>query len=261
VSDEETLEAEKLLASTEGLFVEPSSATAVAALRKLRERGTLDRKSRVCCLLTGTGFKDMGAVKSLVSLPNVISALEFRRRSRLSSMDAEDRDLLSRRDGGPPRPALHSGQLLRKLVEDGSADPPTFLCGFTALTEGRFEEAVNLCHRAILRDGRRVSDLYLNLGRVLSMSRRRGEAIVALTEGLALHPEDRRLRSELRHLVPRAKPAFPSLPRRHPLNKYAGIVRTVGARLWVTFIPQVRRRGRVSPRPAKRDRRPLPPPG
>jgi len=80
VSDEETLEAERLLASTEGLFVEPSSATAVAALRKLLERRTIDRKSRVCCLLTGTGFKDMGAAKSLVSLPNMISALEFRRR-------------------------------------------------------------------------------------------------------------------------------------------------------------------------------------
>jgi threonine synthase len=79
VSDEETLRAEKLLASTEGLFVEPSSATAVAALRKLVERGTIDRGSRVCCLATGTGLKDMGAARTLVSLPSVISALEFRR--------------------------------------------------------------------------------------------------------------------------------------------------------------------------------------
>jgi threonine synthase len=80
VSDEETLEAEKLIASTEGLFVEPSSATAFAALRRLVERGIIDPKSRVCCLATGTGFKDMGAAKKLVSVPNVISALEFRRR-------------------------------------------------------------------------------------------------------------------------------------------------------------------------------------
>jgi threonine synthase len=80
VSDEETLQAETLLASTEGLFVEPSSATAVAALRKLLERGTIEPASRVCCLATGTGFKDMGAAKRLVTLPNVISALEFRRR-------------------------------------------------------------------------------------------------------------------------------------------------------------------------------------
>jgi threonine synthase len=80
VSDEETLEAEKVLASTEGLFVEPSSATSVAALKKLVEDGTLSPDSRVCCLATGTGFKDMGAAKTLVSLPIVISVLEFRRR-------------------------------------------------------------------------------------------------------------------------------------------------------------------------------------
>ncbi len=80
VSDEETLAAERLLASTEGLFVEPSSAAAVAGLRRLVERGTIDRTSRVCCLATGTGFKDMSAAKALVRLPNVISALEFRRR-------------------------------------------------------------------------------------------------------------------------------------------------------------------------------------
>jgi len=80
VSDEETLEAEKLIASTEGLFVEPSSATAVAGLKRLIERGIIDPKTSVCCLATGTGFKDMGAAKTLVSVPNVISALEFRRR-------------------------------------------------------------------------------------------------------------------------------------------------------------------------------------
>ncbi len=80
VSDEETLDAEKLLASTEGLFVEPSSATAVAGLRKLVEGGVVDPQSRICCIATGTGFKDIGAAKTRVSLPNVISALEFRRR-------------------------------------------------------------------------------------------------------------------------------------------------------------------------------------
>jgi threonine synthase len=80
VSDEETLEAERLLASTEGLFAEPSSATGVAALRKLVAQGTIDPKSSVCCLATGTGFKDMGSARKLVSLPDPISPLEFRRR-------------------------------------------------------------------------------------------------------------------------------------------------------------------------------------
>jgi predicted Zn-dependent protease len=167
-------------------------------------------------------------------------------------MDANERALLFESAMEDYRSRLYSfaASSLKKLVEDGSGDPAHLsYCGLlTALTDGHFDKAAALCRRAIEKDGRRSSELYLNLGRVLAMGRRRGEAIEALTEGLALHPEDRRLRSELRHLVPRAKPVFRSLPRRHPLNKYVGIVRTMGARLWVTFIPQVRRRrGRAQP--------------
>jgi predicted Zn-dependent protease len=160
-------------------------------------------------------------------------------------MDANDRELLfqSAMEDYRSRLFTFAASSLKKLVQDGSTDPAHLsYCGLLmALTEGRFEAAIALCRRAMEKNGRRSSDLYLNLGRVLAMSRRRGEAIVALTEGLAVHPEDRRLRSELRRLVPRSKPVFRSLPRRHPLNKYVGIVRTVGARLWVTFVPQVRR--------------------
>lgn len=160
-------------------------------------------------------------------------------------MDANDRELLfqSAMEDYRARLFTFAASSLKKLVQDGSTDPSHLsYCGLLmALTEGRFDRAIALCRRAIEKDGRRSSDLYLNLGRVLAMSRRRGEAIVALTEGLAVHPGDPRLRSELRHLVPRSKPVFRSLPRRHPLNKYVGIVRTVGTRLWVTFIPQVRR--------------------
>jgi predicted Zn-dependent protease len=163
-------------------------------------------------------------------------------------MDANERSILFESAMEDYRARLHSfaATSLRRLVEDGSADPAhlSYYGLLLAMTEGRFERAISLCRRAIEKDGRRQSDLYLNLGKVLAMSRRRGEAIVALTEGLATHPEDRRLRRELRHLVPRATPTFRSLPRRHPLNKFVGIVRTVSARLWVTFIPQVRRRAR-----------------
>jgi threonine synthase len=79
VNDEETLDAEKLVAEKEGLFIEPSSATAIAGVRRLVERGRVDRRSRVCCLLTGTGLKDMGTAKRLVSIPEAISAADFRR--------------------------------------------------------------------------------------------------------------------------------------------------------------------------------------
>jgi threonine synthase len=80
VSDDETLEAERLLASSEGLFVEPSSATSIAALRSLVDRGAIDRSAQVCCLATGTGLKDLSSAQAMVPVPNVISALEFRRR-------------------------------------------------------------------------------------------------------------------------------------------------------------------------------------
>jgi threonine synthase len=75
VSDDETLEAERLLASSEGLFVEPSSATSIAALRSLVDRGAIDRSAQVCCLATGTGLKDLSSAQAMVPVPNVISAL------------------------------------------------------------------------------------------------------------------------------------------------------------------------------------------
>jgi predicted Zn-dependent protease len=177
-------------------------------------------------------------------------------------MDARERELLFESAMEDYRARLHAfaAKTLKRLVEDGSSDPVhlSYYGLLMAMTEGRFDEAAALCRRGVQKDGRRSSDLYWNLGRVLAMGRRRGEAVVALSEGLAIHPEDRKLRSELRRLVPRAKPAFRSLPRRHPLNKYAGIARTVGALLLVTFVPQVRR----VPRPTStRSKRPHPPPG
>ncbi len=58
VTDEEILEAYKLLASTEGIFCEPASAASVAGLRKMVAAGRVPRGSRVVCVLTGHGLKD-----------------------------------------------------------------------------------------------------------------------------------------------------------------------------------------------------------
>ena len=57
VSDEEILEAWRLLGRAEGLFVEPASAAGVAGLRKLDREGGL-RGGRVVAILTGSGLKD-----------------------------------------------------------------------------------------------------------------------------------------------------------------------------------------------------------
>ncbi len=57
VTDEEILDAYRLLARTEGLFVEPASAASVAGLRRAARNGALAGKT-VVCVLTGTGLKD-----------------------------------------------------------------------------------------------------------------------------------------------------------------------------------------------------------
>jgi threonine synthase len=85
VSDRETLEAESLLARCEGIFVEPSSATTVAALKRLVEDGVVARESSVCCVLTGTGFKDTGSARKIVPavelIPKTMDAVLARDRS------------------------------------------------------------------------------------------------------------------------------------------------------------------------------------
>jgi threonine synthase len=65
VSDEEILEAQKILARTEGIFVEPASASSIAGLKKLIDDGKIERDERVVCVTTGHGLKDPDtAIKS-----------------------------------------------------------------------------------------------------------------------------------------------------------------------------------------------------
>ena len=58
VTDEEILDAQKKLAQMEGLFVEPASASSIAGLKKLVEKGEIDREELVVCVATGHGLKD-----------------------------------------------------------------------------------------------------------------------------------------------------------------------------------------------------------
>jgi threonine synthase len=67
VSDEEILEAERLIAVTEGIFCEPSGSVSVAGLKRLLEQGEIDRTKRVCCLLTGAGIKDIASAKRILA--------------------------------------------------------------------------------------------------------------------------------------------------------------------------------------------------
>nr|WP_199432931.1 threonine synthase [Qaidamihabitans albus] len=58
VTDERILEAYRLLARREGVFVEPASATSVAGLLQTAADGRIPRGSTVVCTVTGHGLKD-----------------------------------------------------------------------------------------------------------------------------------------------------------------------------------------------------------
>lgn len=58
VTDEEILAAQRLLAQTEGIFVEPASAASIAGLIRLRHLGSIDGEETVVCIATGHGLKD-----------------------------------------------------------------------------------------------------------------------------------------------------------------------------------------------------------
>ena len=58
VTDEEIIEAYKLIASKVGIFCEPASAASVAGLIKRSKEGKIPDGSLVVCILTGHGLKD-----------------------------------------------------------------------------------------------------------------------------------------------------------------------------------------------------------
>ncbi|MBI5588239.1 MAG: threonine synthase [Deltaproteobacteria bacterium] len=58
VSDEEIIEAYKLLASREGVFCEPASAASLAGAVKMKKEGVLNDGDTIVCTLTGHGLKD-----------------------------------------------------------------------------------------------------------------------------------------------------------------------------------------------------------
>ena len=76
VSDEEILEAQRLLARLEGLFVEPASAASIAGLIKLTEKGLIEKNELVVCVLTGHGLKDPNIILKQFSKPIEVESSE-----------------------------------------------------------------------------------------------------------------------------------------------------------------------------------------
>jgi threonine synthase len=77
VSDEEILNAYRLLAVKEGIFGEPASAASLAGLIKKAKGGRDFSEKRVVCVITGTGLKDPDtALKSAHTIPEIPADLE-----------------------------------------------------------------------------------------------------------------------------------------------------------------------------------------
>ena len=67
VSDEDILDAYRLLSTGEGIFCEPASAASVAGIIKLHQQGMDLRNRRVVCVITGSGLKDPELAVSVIS--------------------------------------------------------------------------------------------------------------------------------------------------------------------------------------------------
>ena len=64
VSDEQILEAQRMVVQLEGVFCEPASAAGVAGVRQLAAAGRIGANESVVCVLTGHGLKDPDAVQA-----------------------------------------------------------------------------------------------------------------------------------------------------------------------------------------------------
>jgi len=75
VTDDEILEAYRMLGRLEGVFCEPASAASVAGVIKLARAGRLAGDERIACVLTGNGLKDPDtAMKGIDQAPVAVEA-------------------------------------------------------------------------------------------------------------------------------------------------------------------------------------------
>jgi threonine synthase len=74
VTDEEIIEAYRMIAGLEGVFCEPASAASVAGVIKLSKAGYFRGGETVVCTLTGHGLKDADIAMSVSQKPTTIKA-------------------------------------------------------------------------------------------------------------------------------------------------------------------------------------------
>jgi threonine synthase len=74
VTDQEILDAQRLLAQTEGIFAEPASAAPIASLKKLLDQKVINRSESVVCVATGHGLKDADVITRVFGKPVEVEA-------------------------------------------------------------------------------------------------------------------------------------------------------------------------------------------
>lgn len=120
--------------------------------------------------------------------------------------------------------------LLGKIVEEaepGSGLPGrvySFLGYGVAREERRIQEGLRLCQHAIKIEFFQAEN-YLNLARIYLLADRKGPALRAIRDGLAMDRKNRELLALRRELGLRKSPVLPFLDRGNPLNVLLGRLR------------------------------------
>jgi len=122
VTDSEIISAEQEIARTEGIFAEPAGAAAISALQKLVQRGVMERKDKVVCLMTGSGLKATDVLQALTKKrKTAIVGLELSTKEKilriLSQKDAYGYDVWKKLGKTMTRAAVY--QHLNDLLERG----------------------------------------------------------------------------------------------------------------------------------------------
>jgi len=72
VSDQEIVDAIKLLAETEGIFTETAGGVTLGVARKLIDQGRINRDESIVLCITGNGLKTQEAMEGQVNRPDII---------------------------------------------------------------------------------------------------------------------------------------------------------------------------------------------
>jgi threonine synthase len=80
VSDNEILQAQKLLAQLTGQLVEPAAAASLAGYQKLKSKGMISgSQSKILLMMTGNGLKDVEALNQWNPVPDAHKAAEWKK--------------------------------------------------------------------------------------------------------------------------------------------------------------------------------------